>query len=188
MSSVPSPSCRTTVSHISPQFTHTINGPSRDRLISYPLRGLVTALGCGRTIRESLHGSRVFFFQAEDGIRDLIVTGVQTCALPISLVRARINVELKMQAAAVLKANDLELSDAIRLFLRQVVRRGGLPFAVRDPGVRVVSGKQLWAMKRKAQARDHALAARGDVPPEAMLLLRPKRLEGAGIRWPGASA
>src|SRR2546428_2267874 len=28
-----------------------------------------------------------FFFQAEDGIRDLIVTGVQTCALPISLKR-----------------------------------------------------------------------------------------------------
>src|SRR2546421_5556469 len=26
-----------------------------------------------------------FFFQAEDGIRDLIVTGVQTCALPILL-------------------------------------------------------------------------------------------------------
>src|SRR5690349_23095216 len=28
--------------------------------------------------------SFVFFFQAEDGIRDLYVTGVQTCALPIS--------------------------------------------------------------------------------------------------------
>src|SRR5204862_5258411 len=28
-----------------------------------------------------------FFFQAEDGIRDLYVTGVQTCALPISFVR-----------------------------------------------------------------------------------------------------
>src|SRR5258708_17443274 len=27
----------------------------------------------------------VFFFQAEDGIRDDLVTGVQTCALPISL-------------------------------------------------------------------------------------------------------
>src|SRR5690606_40266682 len=26
-----------------------------------------------------------FFFQAEDGIRDFHVTGVQTCALPISL-------------------------------------------------------------------------------------------------------
>src|SRR5206468_8326551 len=27
-----------------------------------------------------------FFFQAEDGIRDLIVTGVQTCALPIYMI------------------------------------------------------------------------------------------------------
>src|SRR2546430_1356632 len=30
----------------------------------------------------------VFFFQAEDGIRDLTVTGVQTCALPISRLPA----------------------------------------------------------------------------------------------------
>src|SRR5206468_8925293 len=30
-----------------------------------------------------------FFFQAEDGIRDLIVTGVQTCALPIFIKGAR---------------------------------------------------------------------------------------------------
>src|SRR5207249_9413466 len=28
----------------------------------------------------------IFFFQAEDGIRDRNVTGVQTCALPISLL------------------------------------------------------------------------------------------------------
>src|SRR2546429_1591183 len=28
-------------------------------------------------------GVKVFFFQAEDGIRDVAVTGVQTCALPI---------------------------------------------------------------------------------------------------------
>src|SRR5699024_11479137 len=31
----------------------------------------------------------VFFFQAEDGIRDRNVTGVQTCALPISAPRNR---------------------------------------------------------------------------------------------------
>src|SRR5256885_9135695 len=31
---------------------------------------------------------RRFFFQAEDGIRDYKVTGVQTCALPISFWRA----------------------------------------------------------------------------------------------------
>src|SRR5204862_2884292 len=30
-----------------------------------------------------------FFFQAEDGIRDLYVTGVQTCALPILLPEGR---------------------------------------------------------------------------------------------------
>src|SRR5687768_18612402 len=29
-------------------------------------------------------GASVFFFQAKDGIRDVAVTGVQTCALPIS--------------------------------------------------------------------------------------------------------
>src|SRR5256886_11441985 len=36
----------------------------------------------------------LFFFQAEDGIRDLTVTGVQTCALPISC-SARIEVDGK---------------------------------------------------------------------------------------------
>src|SRR2546430_6139723 len=35
-----------------------------------------------------------FFFQAEDGIRDLTVTGVQTCALPISLETVRVLPEL----------------------------------------------------------------------------------------------
>src|SRR5207247_4026983 len=30
-----------------------------------------------------------FFFQAEDGIRDPLVTGVQTCALPILVNRCR---------------------------------------------------------------------------------------------------
>src|SRR2546426_2002966 len=30
-----------------------------------------------------------FFFQAEDGIRDYKVTGVQTCALPISAIGER---------------------------------------------------------------------------------------------------
>src|SRR3989440_4074763 len=43
-----------------------------------------------------------FFFQAEDGIRDLIVTGVQTCALPIwfcptSAEAERANPEMAMK-------------------------------------------------------------------------------------------
>ena len=104
-----------------------------------------------------------------------------------AVVRARVEVGLKAEAVAVLKANDLELSDAIRLFLRQVVRRGGLPFAVRNPGVRIASGERLWEMKRGAQQRDQRLVVHGNVPPESMLLLRPKRLEGAEIHWPEAS-
>src|SRR5256884_3640763 len=35
----------------------------------------------------------VFFFQAEDGIRDVAVTGVQTCALPISVRDGATSVE-----------------------------------------------------------------------------------------------
>src|SRR5690348_9372937 len=41
---------------------------------------------------------RCFFFQAEDGIRDGRVTGVQTCALPISPLRATQG-ELTFQSA-----------------------------------------------------------------------------------------
>src|SRR5437762_4240438 len=33
--------------------------------------------------RKQILGIFIFFFQAEDGIRDTSVTGVQTCALPI---------------------------------------------------------------------------------------------------------
>src|SRR5207253_8258592 len=40
------------------------------------------------TAKSSNPSTSVFFFQAEDGIRDGHVTGVQTCALPISPARA----------------------------------------------------------------------------------------------------
>src|SRR2546425_3621953 len=41
-----------------------------------------------------------FFFQAEDGIRDKLVTGVQTCALPISTfqIMRRTHASLSRQA------------------------------------------------------------------------------------------
>src|SRR5256886_12908144 len=45
--------------------------PIRDNMGKLSLQGVDVAVGA-------------FFFQAEDGIRDLTVTGVQTCALPIS--------------------------------------------------------------------------------------------------------
>src|SRR3989442_14352897 len=41
-----------------------------------------------------------FFFKAEDGIRDADVTGVQTCALPISQVEKRAVRDAVLQAGA----------------------------------------------------------------------------------------
>src|SRR3989442_15590457 len=40
-------------------------------------------------MRSAAYLSVYFFFQAEDGIRDADVTGVQTCALPICFHRRR---------------------------------------------------------------------------------------------------
>src|SRR5256885_8376118 len=44
----------------------------------------VEVIGLVKVERLILVGLSIFFFQAEDGIRDYKVTGVQTCALPIS--------------------------------------------------------------------------------------------------------
>src|SRR2546425_12302939 len=51
-----------------------------------------------------------FFFQAEDGIRDKLVTGVQTCALPIYLEEVEV---IQTQARA--SPQDLGLALARRL-------------------------------------------------------------------------
>ncbi|MFP3539076.1 type II toxin-antitoxin system RelB/DinJ family antitoxin [Pseudomonas sp. SIMBA_021] len=61
-------------------------------------------------------------------------------------VRCRIDEDLKVSATAVLNACGLSLSEAMRLFLRQVVAVQGLPFEVRVP-----SEKTARAM---AQARE----------------------------------
>src|SRR5256886_6533704 len=44
-----------------------------------------------------------FFFQAEDGIRDLTVTGVQTCALPISLEAGELVQDIHRQVGEVVE-------------------------------------------------------------------------------------
>jgi DNA-damage-inducible protein J len=48
-------------------------------------------------------------------------------------VRSRVEPELKREAEAVLKASGLDVSTAIRLFLRSVVETGGLPMAMPRP-------------------------------------------------------
>src|SRR2546425_6705482 len=63
----------------------------------------------------------VFFFQAEDGIRDKLVTGVQTCALPICSPHGRVAVARSTAAVAAL----LRLADG-RKTLAQLALDAGL--------------------------------------------------------------
>src|SRR5205085_5782247 len=67
--------------------------------------------------------SSSFFFQAEDGIRDLTVTGVQTCALPILLVvagkvRAGVVVEARRDRDRLVLVERVEVDARLALDLR----------------------------------------------------------------------
>ena len=100
-----------------------------------------------------------------------------------SVIRARVDDRLKAQARAVLAACGLEMSDALRLFLIQVVHQGGLPFPVQV--ARHASAKKLKQMKRKSQARDRALVAQGGaVVPADRIAIE----EFQAKRWPQINA
>lgn len=60
-------------------------------------------------------------------------------ALKITEIRSRIEPDLKENATQILAACGLNLSEAIRLFLYQVVARNGLPFAVKAPSPNAVT-------------------------------------------------
>src|SRR2546426_9404543 len=54
-----------------------------------------------------------FFFQAEDGIRDYKVTGVQTCALPIYSITIRDTPDRVQVAQKIIESNDKAKSELI---------------------------------------------------------------------------
>lgn len=54
-------------------------------------------------------------------------------------VRARVEPGLKRDAVAVLKASGLDVSTAIRLFLRRVVETGGLSMALPRANVKTLA-------------------------------------------------
>src|SRR3989304_2705714 len=89
-----------------------VSGPPYEARPHPPLRllwrALLFALETSRDVNPSLVGQVsttvswvffAFFFQAEDGIRDVAVTGVQTCALPI-LIETEFDSELADQTIA----------------------------------------------------------------------------------------
>src|SRR6266446_6556016 len=60
-----------------------------------------------------------FFFQAEDGIRDYKVTGVQTCALPISN---------EIRAAESVPTDKIEVKEQEKKLARQLIESLAAPF------------------------------------------------------------
>src|SRR6266478_7066672 len=74
------------------------------------------------TGQEEVYSFIFFFFQPEDGIRDLTVTGVQTCALPISGAGAAEGAAilhhfaLKINAFATLGTDDAGAFEAGQVF------------------------------------------------------------------------
>src|SRR5207253_3823126 len=73
----------------------------------------------------------IFFFQAEDGIRYGHVTGVQTCALPISIQSYDANVRARAKQAS--RAAD-ERALGFSLPARSEERRVGKESSIRCPG------------------------------------------------------
>src|SRR5205807_7262523 len=92
----------------------------------------------------------VFFFQAEDGIRDYKVTGVQTCALPISIGY------MAPEQIAGVKAYAPSDVFAFGVLLYQMCT-----------GARPFTGETMWAvMDATVHSEPRALTAlRPDTPP-----------------------
>src|SRR5689334_24617046 len=85
----------------------------------------------------------VFFFQAEDGIRDGTVTGVQTCALPIS----RIHIYQRRGAFA----GRRDVHGAVVVEVRE--DRGGCDPAASDAGGLSPLGESLVSVVRSEERR-----------------------------------
>ena len=65
-------------------------------------------------------------------------------------IRSRIEPDLKDRATEVLAECGLSVSDAIRLFLRQVVARQGLPFEVKTPNAVTIAAMEEARSIRRA--------------------------------------
>lgn len=123
---------------------------------------------------------------AERGSSKIPKCSYSVVAMKGSVVRARIDSRLKAEAASVLAASGLELSDAIRLYLQQVLAHQGIPFEIRSARAEL-SMAQLQQLKRESQARDHQIANSVDVSNGQMPLLKPEWIRAAKVKWPKAS-
>src|SRR2546428_1522643 len=117
-----------------------------------------------------------FFFQAEDGIRDLIMTGVQTCALPIYLGTFLIFSDYmrpSIRLAALMKIRVIYVFTHDSVFLGE---DGPTHQPIEQlPSLRLIPGLEVW---RPADGLETAMAwaraiQRADAPT-ALVLTRQK--------------
>lgn len=108
-----------------------------------------------------------------------------------AVVRARIDPVLKEQAARVLAAMGLTVSDVLREVMVRVANDKELPFqvrtslgGVRDVKIRTITEEQFWARKGALQVSDHAKAASGTLQPEETLMIPSRMLRDAVPQWP----
>src|SRR5699024_11282790 len=106
---------------------------------------------------------RIFFFQAEDGIRDRNVTGVQTCALPIFVLGTDFTAARRREIAGLIDAalpfpvvvadSFVCRSEERRVGKEWRARSGG--WAGRKSGGRARGGSEggRWRSRRSAAAR-----------------------------------
>src|SRR5256884_12654 len=80
-----------------------------------PRRGDYRSRSVGHNRRRRYLRCVCFFFQAEDGIRDVAVTGVQTCALPISFVLLILaSAALPVVRVTIVRSKEAQLHKALR--------------------------------------------------------------------------
>lgn len=74
-------------------------------------------------------------------------------------VRCRIDAKIKAEAAEVIEAMGLTISDAIRIFLRRVATDGAIRFDLRTPNKKTMLAiKELESPKAKAKLKKYKTA------------------------------
>src|SRR3712207_6841754 len=102
-----------------------------------------------------------FFFQAEDGIRDIGVTGVQTCALPIFRRHAvQLQAQLRVLQAAGQGANVEPTGHAVRMDALHLIREAAEFADVLERDAQRASAAQLGKTEQEVRRRQSELARR----------------------------
>src|SRR2546430_8718374 len=120
-----------------------------------------------------------FFFQAEDGIRDLTVTGVQTCALPILMFDSLLADSLGQRLFYMML---LGAFAALALVLAAVGLYGVISYSVaqrtQEIGIRVAMGAARWQVLSMVMKNGLEFVLLGLAAGQGMALMLHRTMQG----------